>query len=661
MARPKPVPDDLRQLAAAHGVATFYRNERREPVEVDADVVVRVLALLEVDARSAADRRRELARLAERKRAGALAPTVAVRVDGRPRTLPGAVELVGEDGNQTDLREELPGDLPPGWYRLRTRDGQQVTLVAAPPRVPQTPVTWGWMLQLYALRSDRSWGIGDLGDLRDFIDWTAAAHGAGAVLLNPLNAPGPTHPVQPSPYTPSSRRFANPLALRIEDLEAYRRADPETRADVDALRVSPATARIDHDLVWAAKRAALEALWRAEDRPDPLEGASSRALRDWATYCALAERHGGRWPQWPGSLRDVDGPGVTATRRELAPRIAFHAWVQQRCAEQLGEIRNAARRAGMALGVLHDLPVGVDSDGADAWALADMLATGVHVGAPPDNFTPRGQDWGLPPWRPDRLAATGYSALRDMLRAILVHADGLRIDHVAGLWRLWWIPPGESADRGTYVHYDADAMLAVLALEAQRAGATVVGEDLGTVEPEVTEALGDNGMLGCAVSWFTRDESAPEQPLLPSSKWPPRAAASLSTHDLPTAAGFLRGEHVRVRAELGLLDDVPAEQASADNEKTEWLALLRAEGLLPTDPDENDIIVAMHRFLAATPSRLKLISPYDIVAEPRQPNLPGTIDEYPNWRLPLPATLDQLRADPRVAMITAAFRTATGS
>lgn len=481
------------------------------------------------------------------------------------------------------------------------------------------------------------------------------------MLLNPLNAPGPTHPVQPSPYTPSSRRFANPLALRIEDLEAYRRADPETRADVDALRVSPATARIDHDLVWAAKRAALEALWRAEDRPDPLEGASSRALRDWATYCALAERHGGRWPQWPGSLRDVDGPGVTATRRELAPRIAFHAWVQQRCAEQLGEIRNAARRAGMALGVLHDLPVGVDSDGADAWALADMLATGVHVGAPPDNFTPRGQDWGLPPWRPDRLAATGYSALRDMLRAILVHADGLRIDHVAGLWRLWWIPPGESADRGTYVHYDADAMLAVLALEAQRAGATVVGEDLGTVEPEVTEALGDNGMLGCAVSWFTRDESAPEQPLLPSSKWPPRAAASLSTHDLPTAAGFLRGEHVRVRAELGLLDDVPAEQASADNEKTEWLALLRAEGLLPTDPDENDIIVAMHRFLAATPSRLKLISPYDIVAEPRQPNLPGTIDEYPNWRLPLPATLDQLRADPRVAMITAAFRTATGS
>lgn len=245
-----------------------------------------------------------------------------------------------------------------------------------------------------------------------------------------------------------------------------------------------------------------------------------------------------------------------------------------------------------------------------------------------------------------------------MLCATLVHADGLRIDHVAGLWRLWWIPPGDTLDRGTYVHYDADVMLAVLALEAHRAGATVVGEDLGTVEAEVTEALGANGMLGCAVSWFTRNESEPDQPLLPASKWPTRVAASLSTHDLPTAAGFLRGEHVRARAELDLLNDVAAEQAAADKEKAEWLALLHAEGLLPADPDEATIISAMHRFLAATPSRLKLISPYDIVAEPRQPNLPGTIDEYPNWRLPLPKTLEQLRVDPRVAEIAAVFQAA---
>jgi 4-alpha-glucanotransferase len=211
------------------------------------------------------------------------------------------------------------------------------------------------------------------------------------------------------------------------------------------------------------------------------------------------------------------------------------------------------------------------------------------------------------------------------------------------------------------VHYDADVMLAVLALEAHRAGAVVVGEDLGTVEPEVTAALADNEMLGCAVSWFTRDQSAPGEPLLAPDRWPSRAAASLSTHDLPTAAGFLRGEHVRARADLGLLDDVPGEQATAERERAEWLALLQAEGLLPDDattPDERTIIEAMHRLLAMTPSRLKLISPYDVTAEPRQPNLPGTVDEYPNWRIPLAQTLEELRADPRVADITAAFRAA---
>lgn len=648
----------MRRLAAAHGVATSYRNERREPVQVDADVVIRVLGLLDVDAGTEGSRRIELSKLAERDRAGRLPPTIAVRVDGQPKTMPGVALLVAEDGSRIEVRDELPADLTPGWYRLHTRDGQDVTLVAAPAHVPQTPDTGGWMLQLYALRSARSWGIGDFGDLREFIEWTVAEHGAGAVLLNPLHPPGPTHPVQPSPYTPSSRRFANPLALRIEDLEAYRRADPDTRAEVDALRVSASTERIDHDLVWAAKRAALEALWRSTGRPSPLDDSpNADGLADWATYCALAERHGGRWSRWPEPLRDVTGPAVAQARRELASRVHFHAWVQQQCAEQLAAVRATGRDAGMTLGVLHDLPVGVDADGADAWALADVLGGGVSVGAPPDNFTPRGQDWGLPPWRPDRLAATGYAALRDMLRAILSHADGLRIDHVAGLWRLWWIPPGETPDRGTYVHYDAEVMLAVLALEAHRAGAVVVGEDLGTVEPEVTEALAANEMLGSAVGWFTRDESAPDQPLLPSKAWPTRAAASLSTHDLPTVAGFLRGEHLRARAELGLLDDVPAEQANADKERAEWLALLRSEGLLDdSEPDEDAIIVAMHRFLASTPSRLKLISPYDLIGEPRQPNLPGTIDEYPNWRLPLAETLEQLRADPRVAETTAAFR-----
>ncbi len=658
---PKPAPDDLRELAAAHGVATSYRNERREIVEVDADVVIKVLGLLEVDAASAVDRRRELAKLADSDRAELLAPTIAVRVGGAPQRLPGAVLLRSDSGDETAVQDELPGDLSPGWYQLHTRSGQEVTLVAAPPQLPAAPKTWGWMLQLYALRSSRSWGIGDLGDLREFAQWTAAEHHAGALLLNPLHAPGPTHPVQPSPYTPSSRRFANPLALRIEDLDAYRLADAATRAEVDALRVWANTERIDYDLVWAAKRAALELLWRSAGRPSELNDSSPSGLRDWATYCALAERHGGRWSRWPEPLRDAASQAVAAARQELNPRVAFHAWVQRQCERQLIGVRDAVRDAGMAIGVIHDLAVGVDADGADAWALADVLATGVTVGAPPDNYTPPGQDWGLPPWRPDRLAATGYAGLRDMLEAVLAHADGLRIDHVAGLWRLWWIPPGDGPERGTYVHYDADVMLAALALAAHQANAIVIGEDLGTVEPEVTQALADNEMLGCAVSWFVRDDSAPGQPLLPPAQWPIRAAASISTHDLPTATGFLRGEHVRARADRGLLSDVAAEQAAAAREKAELLALLRAENLLPSvddnpEPDEATVVTAMHRMLARTPSRLKLISPYDLVAEPRQPNLPGTIDEYPNWRIPLSQNLEQLRVDPRITAAVAGFR-----
>jgi 4-alpha-glucanotransferase len=213
------------------------------------------------------------------------------------------------------------------------------------------------------------------------------------------------------------------------------------------------------------------------------------------------------------------------------------------------------------------------------------------------------------------------------------------------------------------VHYDAEAMLAALALEAHRAGAVVIGEDLGTVEPEVTDTLAAQRMLGSAVLWFARDEAAPGQPLLAPQHWPPRAAASISTHDLPTAAGFLRGEHVRARAALGLLNDEAAEWVQAGTERAELISLLRAEGLLgavdPMDLDnEDEIVVAMHALLARTPCRLLLVSPYDMVGETHQPNLPGTIDQYPNWRLPLPVTLEELQRDPRVGRVIAALRVA---
>lgn len=652
-----PVTPELAEIAAAHGVATSYLDGTRTEQPIDAAVVRRILGLLEVDVSGPGAERVALAEARERAAAGALPPTIGHRSD-RTRPVPGRGRLTAtdgraaEDGRAHDVDGELPVGLEPGRYLLET-DGGRSTVVVAPPALPDPPRTWGWMLQLYALHSRSSWGIGDLGDLTDLV---RGGHGAGAVLVNPLHAVTPVPPVQPSPYTPSSRRYTTPLALRITDLPAYADADAATRAEVDALRPEITGDRIAHDRVWAAKRSALEALWRNAGHPDG--GRADADLTSFATYCALAERHGGRWSRWPEELRRPDGPGVAAAQRELAPRIAFHSWVQQQAEAQLAGVRAAAREAGMPVGVIHDLAVGCDPEGADAWMLQDVLALDATVGAPPDAFNQRGQTWGLPPWRPDRLARTGYAAFGDMTRALLAHADGLRIDHVMGLWRLWWVPSGETADRGTYVHYDAEAMLAVLLLEAHRAEALVVGEDLGTVIPQIREDMAERNLLGSTVLWFSRDPDpetgGDDGPLRPPSRWPERSVATISTHDLPTAPGFLRGEHVRVRAELDLLDDPAAEQEKAAAERAELLELLVTEGLLDRsdgDPGEDEIIVALHGLLASARSRIVLASLYDVVGEPRQPNLPGTVDEYPNWRIPLPVTLEDALADDRVRRV----------
>ncbi len=647
---------DLIELAAAHGVATSYRDGERKIVEVDEDVVVRILGLLDVDAAEPESRTAALALAREKAASGALPGTIAHRV-GATRVLPGPGVLIDAEGTRTDVTE-LPDDLTPGYYRLDLVDeqlGRDVTVVVAPAALPETPRSWGWMLQLYALHSSGSWGIGDLGDLRDFISWTGREHDADAVLLNPLHAITPVPPVQASPYTPSSRRFATPLALRVTDLDAYRTADEATRAQVDALRPDTVGDRIEHDRVWAAKRSACELLWHSAGRPEPIGAPDD--LWQFAIFCSLAERYGGRWSLWPEGLRHPGAPDVDKLRLELAPRVAFHAWLQDQVQRQLAEAHGVAQEFGVR--VVHDLAVGTDPQGADGWALQDVLAMGVHVGAPPDAFSQQGQDWGLPPWRPDRLDATGYAAYRDLLQAQLRHADGLRIDHVAGLWRLWWVPPGESPDRGTYVHYDSDVMLAVLTLEAWRADALVIGEDLGTVEREVTEGLVERNILGSSVLWFTRDIDTPGEPLLPPDRWNPESVATISTHDLPTAAGFLSGEHVRARADLGLLADPDAEKARAELDRLELVELLREQGLVVgDDPGEDQLVVAMHALLARSQSRLVLISPYDVIGETRQPNLPGTVDQYPNWRLPLPESLEELRDDPRVRVVVDELRLA---
>jgi 4-alpha-glucanotransferase len=671
------VDGDLARLAEAHGVATHYDDQQKRRIEVSRESVVAVLAALGVDASSTEATHAALAEHAVAEYRRLVPPTVVVRegVGGHVHVHPPAgidpsvtlhlegggvatdlhwlarhVEPVHVDGELVGTRTlVLPFDLPLGWHRLVVSAGgveAEATVVVAPYRLElpeQVHRAWGWMVQLYAARSRASWGIGDLGDLAELARWSAG-EGAGLLLVNPLHAVAPVGGQQPSPYFPGSRRFVNPIYLRVEDTVEYSTCDDAARRSVDALCVEDAGGLIERDAVWQAKLAALETLWahspRRTEALDRFREREGGGLLDFATWCALAEEHGPDWRTWPEPLRSPDSTEVGAARSRLAGRVEFYIWLQLLCDEQLAAAQDGARVAGMPIGVVHDLAVGADPAGADAWALQDVLATGTRIGAPPDTFNQLGQDWGMPPWHPARLAEVGYAPLRDMLRAVLRHAGGVRVDHVLGLFRLWWVPEGLGPAQGTYVRYDDDALLGVLALEAHRAGAIAIGEDLGTVEERMRKALADRGLLGSSVLWFERSEDpVTGQPagLRPLGEWREAAAASVTTHDLPTAAGWLRGEHVRVRAELDQLA-VPLEEEERRFalERAELLAFLCAVGLLEEgDDDEERIVLALHAALARSPSRLVLAALWDGLGDAQQPNLPGTTDEYPNWRLPL--------------------------
>ncbi|MDI5905353.1 4-alpha-glucanotransferase, partial [Streptomyces sp. 12257] len=576
--------------------------------------------------------------------------------------------------------------LPPGVHRLtatapdgRTADGH---LIVAPPRLPSPPGrSYGLLVQLYSLLSHRSWGMGDLGDLAELTSWAGRALGAGFVQVNPLHAAVPGAPTDPSPYRPSSRRFPDPVHLRIEDIPEYVQvADPDRlralRERAERLReaVLDKGALIDRDAVWELKRDALELVREVPLGPGRRAAYADylaeggEALEDHATWCALAEVHGSDWSRWPAGLRDPRSAETASARGELMDRVDFHSRLAWLTESQLGAAQRVAREAGMPVGVVHDLAVGVHPEGADAWAQQAYFAAGMSVGAPPDAFNARGQDWGLPPWRPDRLAESGYAPYRQLLRALFRYAGALRIDHVMGLFRLWWVPQGRPPTEGTYVRYDAEAMLAVLVLEASRAGAVVIGEDLGTVEPGVREVLRERGVLGTSVLWFERDWEGDGRPL-PPERWRADCLATATTHDLPPTASRLTGEHVELRDSLGLLTrPLDEERAEASADAGEWLELLARLGLLHgtgggADPSSEEAqIQAVHRFLLNTPARMVGIWLPDTVGDRRPQNLPGTWDQYPNWRLPIAdgegrvVTLEDLAASPRLHALVEVLR-----
>ncbi|GGO80977.1 4-alpha-glucanotransferase [Wenjunlia tyrosinilytica] len=669
---------DVAALAAKHGVDSTYEPSPGRIVRVPEDTVVSVLAALGVNA-SSPDAVKHALDQHERRTAERLLPVCTVLREGLEPglSLPAGVraEVETEDGRALPLS----AGLPLGRHILHARLGSRTAaapLIVAPRRVPSAHGrSWGFMAQLYSVLSTRSWGMGDLGDLADLAAWSGRGLGAGFVQINPLHAAVPVPPADPSPYRPSSRRFPDPVYLRVEEITEYAFLDADGRRQVHELAGRAAELRdgvlhddalIDRDAVWELKRAALELVHRVPLSPGRRAAycdylaEQGQALDDHATWCALAEIHGPNWRSWPAGLRDPRGPQVARARTENLDRVDFHCWLAWLTDTQLAAAQRAARDAGMAVGIVHDLAVGAHPEGSDAWALQDVLASGMSVGAPPDAFNARGQDWGLPPWRPDVLAATGYAPFSNLLRGRLRNAGALRMDHVMGLFRLWWVPEGRPPTEGAYVRYDAEAMLGVLALEAHRHGALVIGEDLGTVESGVREKLADRGVYGTSVLWFERDygsEGADGDgpPLLPE-EWRADCLAAATTHDLPSTAARLTGEHVGLRHRLGLLTR-PLEEEQADDatEVAQWLALLGRLSLLPEGAcDEEGVVKAIHRFLLRTPARLVGVWLPDAVGDRRPQNLPGTWDQYPNWRLPLadpagrPLTLEQLAASPRL-------------
>ena len=590
--------------------------------------------------------------------------------EGAQGVLPVAVDtgrlvLEGEDGTQTPLdlgaaaeasvlcadgrsvrmRPVPLPSLPAGRWRLwpEGRPDLVCTLIVAP-RTCFLPAAFagggrrfGLAAHLYSVRREGDQGIGDFTTL-GVLGREAAQAGAAVLGLNPLHMLFPATRARASPYHPSDRRFLDPIHIDVAG-EDGGLAAPAARArlagEAGRLAALHAAPMVDYPGVWACKQAVLEAAFAAFDASDP-DGAalagfraySGTALAQFAAFQAIAERYPGDWRGWPAGLRAPDAPDVAAFTASHAARVRFHVWLQWLADRQLAA---AAATAGLEIGFYRDLAVGCAPDGAEAWSGTAALALGASVGAPPDPFSREGQVWHVPPPDPWRLRTDGFARLAGLFGANMRHAGALRIDHAMGLTRLFWIPEGGSGADGAYVAYPLAEMLGVLALESRRARCLIVGEDLGTVPEGFRAQLAAADVLSYRVLWFERDGAAFRRP----EQYPARAVACVSTHDLPTLAGWRNGADIEERAALGLLDTKAAAAATAER-AAEKAALAEAVGGEPTAE-------AVHGYLAAAPSELVLAQADDLGDETMALNLPGTDRERPNWRrkiaTPVPALL----------------------
>ena len=527
---------------------------------------------------------------------------------------------------------------------------------------------WGLACQLYELRSERNWGIGDFRDLRNLAR-VAGAAGADFIGVNPLHALFLADPSRCSPFSPSSRQFLNPLYIAVDEVPGAVSPPDEALA---ALR---ATEVVDYEAVAPLKLSALRSTF--DDRPFG-SGAYAKAAHDafrerggqslWRhglfeslSFAMVAQGHGAGWSSWPEAMRDRQSEAVSRFAAEHDRDIAFHVWLQWIASIQLDAAAEAARAAGMRIGIYLDLAVGEAPDGSAAWSHPEVLLPGVGLGAPPDVFATEGQSWGLAAPSPRALAEREFAPFRNMIAAQMRHAGALRIDHAMALWQLFLVPEGGTAKEGTHLRYPFAEMLRVLAEESRRHGTTVIGEDLGFVPEGFRDAMAEAGILSYRILYFEQRDGV----FLPPQGYPALALACLSTHDLPILAAWWRSDDIVLRRTHGLVDEASsAEQLTLRAEERKALVTaLRESGLLSTAmasdaPDlPPEVLTAAHRFVARTPCLLAAVRLADLAGPVAPTNLPGTVDSYPNWRLRSPVPVEELDRHPVFLEVTGAMAT----
>jgi 4-alpha-glucanotransferase len=582
----------------------------------------------------------------------------------------------------------LPGGLPLGYHHVvlsLSAAGEEwtneQTLIVVPHRcvLPEDVLgrrpAFGLIANLYSVRSRTNWGVGDFSDAAAMATW-ASSVGGDFLGLNPLHALL-NRSGDVSPYSPVSRLFRNPIYIDItavpelaESSEVQARlASPEFVAELEALRESPA---VRYEQVMAVKGMALDALHRvfvervrgSNDARDRAYGAYvaqfEPALSRFATWMTIAElEHSSDRQMWPRELQRANDDAVKRFAVEHAQRVDFHRWVQFEADRQLGEAAAQARAAGMRVGLYQDLAIGSSPTGADAWAYADHFLRGVTIGAPPDPYSDSGQNWGLPPLDPRALKRGGYAYFIDLVRAGFRHAGALRIDHVMGLFRLFWIPQGVSGRDGAYVRYPAEDLLGILALESVRHRALVVGEDLGTVPEEVPSRLAKWGVLSSKVLYFERESDGTFKR---ADRYPALALATANTHDMPTLAGFWSERDIELRRELGLIaagEEEARARAERDRDRGALVQLLDEERILPGGAPQSsaELRAAVHGFLWRTPSQLVGLALDDLAGETEAVNVPGVGgDRYPSWTRKMRADLEAITSSDEADVILARTR-----